>query len=125
MGKTKAELIEQGKQTRQKILDFIVSYNLKHKRPPTIREIRDAAGLLTTSTVPYHLRKLQADGLIDWIHDISRGIIPTDLAFSKCYEITYVCFYPAIGGCKTTSKTPGTCPAHATQLIPTVTRRKQ
>ena len=49
---------------RQKILDAIVAYMLRQGYPPTIREIGEAVGLKSTSTVESHLRRMELEGMI-------------------------------------------------------------
>ena len=53
---------EQGKKTRKKIYDFIVSYIKENEYPPTVREICDGIGIKSTSTVHTHMKKLQDAG---------------------------------------------------------------
>lgn len=50
--------------TKDRIYNFIVSYTSKHLYPPTIREIADAVGLKSTSSVRPHLENLALKGLI-------------------------------------------------------------
>lgn len=56
---------EHGKQKRQEILDFIVSYIKQHGYPPTIREIGRGVNLRSTSTVHSHMQKMIASGVIE------------------------------------------------------------
>ena len=53
------------KVTREHILDVIVAYMVRNGFPPTVREIGEAVGLKSSSTVESHLRKLELDGKID------------------------------------------------------------
>lgn len=55
---------EQGKNTRKKIYDFIVSYIKENNYPPTVREICNGTGLKSTSTVQSQLVTLAAMGVI-------------------------------------------------------------
>lgn len=48
------------------ILDFIKSVVKKKGYPPSMREIADAVGLASSSTVHGHLNKLKMRGLITW-----------------------------------------------------------
>lgn len=50
---------------RDKIYGFILEYGLREGMLPTIREIGEGIGLLSTSSVESHMRKLEADGLIE------------------------------------------------------------
>lgn len=50
---------------RQKqILDFLERHARTHRYPPTVREIGDAVGLSSSSTVQNHLNSLESKGLI-------------------------------------------------------------
>ena len=48
----------------QLILDFINQFVQENGYAPSVREIGQAVGLHSTSTVSYHLQKLQAQGLL-------------------------------------------------------------
>lgn len=50
--------------TKDRIYNFIVSFTCEHLYPPTIREIADAVGLKSTSSVRPHLEHLASKGLI-------------------------------------------------------------
>ena len=52
--------------TTAKILAVIKEFIAQEQYPPTFAEIRDLAGLSTTSLVAYHLERLQANGLVTW-----------------------------------------------------------
>ena len=56
------------------ILRFIRRQVQSQGRPPTYEEIRRAFKLSTKSLVAYHLRALEAAGLIQRTRDVSRGI---------------------------------------------------
>ena len=49
---------------QEKIYNFLKSYTESKGYPPSVREICDAVGLKSTSTVHGHLKKLEANGLI-------------------------------------------------------------
>ena len=49
---------------QQEIWDFLVEYVDRHGYPPTVREIGDAVGLASPSTVHAHLANLERAGLI-------------------------------------------------------------
>lgn len=55
-----------GDRTRNGILREVARMWQAESRPPIIREIGKAAGLSSLATVVYHLRVLQADGLLDY-----------------------------------------------------------
>ena len=48
----------------QEVYDFIASYIEDNRYPPTIREIGDKLNLDSTSSVVYHLKKLEKEGKI-------------------------------------------------------------
>ena len=50
--------------TQQRILAFIEQEIAQKGYPPSVREIGDAVGLKSTSTVHGHLRRLEARGLL-------------------------------------------------------------
>ena len=47
-----------GKEKRNKILQYIVTYIQEHGYSPSVREIGEGIGLNSTSTVQYHLNRL-------------------------------------------------------------------
>ena len=50
----------------QETYEFIASYINKNKYPPSIREICSFVNLDSTSSVVYHLKKLEKMGKIKW-----------------------------------------------------------
>lgn len=50
---------------RQKILDYVTAYTRENGYPPTVREICDAVGLRSPSTVHSHLKILQDGGYLE------------------------------------------------------------
>jgi len=58
----------------QRILDFIETYQRKHKHPPSIREIGESCGISSTSVVNYYLDQLERTGHIERDRKISRGV---------------------------------------------------
>ena len=50
--------------TQQRILAFIEQEIAQKGYPPSVREIGDAVGLKSTSTVHGHLRRLEARGML-------------------------------------------------------------
>lgn len=56
--------MEQGRRTRQVIMDFLCFYTDEHGWAPTMREIGGAVGLASPSTVLSHLRTLEREGRI-------------------------------------------------------------
>ena len=61
---------------QQQILDFLRSHQRDHAYPPTVREIGQAVGLSSSSTVQNHLNSLE-----------SRGYIRRDPAKSRTVEL--------------------------------------
>ena len=61
-------------QRQQRILEFIRQFVAQNARPPTVREIGEAANIRSTSVVDYNLRSLQRAGLIRRDSKVSRGI---------------------------------------------------
>lgn len=64
---------------QQKILEFIQQQLLEKGYPPTVREICDAVGLSSPSTVHGYLARLEKNGLITKSHGSSRGIRLTNV----------------------------------------------
>lgn len=56
---------EQGRQMRQKMLQYIISYMQLHGYSPSIREIQEAVGLKSPGNVNEHLRRMLAEGVIE------------------------------------------------------------
>lgn len=61
-GKSK---IEQGQETRKRILEVIIAYIEVHGYPPTVREISEGAGLKSTNTVHSHLLRMFKEGMLE------------------------------------------------------------
>lgn len=59
---------------QRQILEYIEYYIDQHGFPPSIREIGKAFSISSTSVVNYHLRRLEALGLIERDRDVSRGL---------------------------------------------------
>lgn len=55
---------EQGFETTEKVYQFIVKYMCDVGYAPSIREIGDAVGLMSTSSVYRHLTRLEIKGCI-------------------------------------------------------------
>lgn len=59
------QMPEPGLSDRQRrIVDFIAAFLASRGYPPTVREIGEATGLLSTSSVHYQLRTLQRLGIV-------------------------------------------------------------
>ena len=63
---------------QQQIYDFIVSFSNRHGYPPSVREIGEAVGLKSPSTVHFHLKGLEAAGLITKAEGKTRAITLSD-----------------------------------------------
>ncbi len=63
------------RKTTEKIKKFIIDYYRKNHRSPSIREIARALGIASTSTVYFHLQKLQKEGFIELKERIARNIV--------------------------------------------------
>lgn len=57
--------VNQGVETREKIMQFIVSYIEEHGYPPSVREICVGAEIKATSTVHDHVKRLLELGLLE------------------------------------------------------------
>lgn len=53
------------KTTKQRILEFIVSYIQGHSYPPTVREIGEGVGLKSTSSVQSHIVRMLDCGMLE------------------------------------------------------------
>jgi repressor LexA len=66
---------------RQKeILDYIWRNIQQEGRPPTIREIGEAANISSTSVVSYNLNKLKEEGYLEREKEVARGLRLTERA---------------------------------------------
>ena len=59
---------------QQQIYHFILSYSNRHGYPPSVREIGEHVGLKSPSTVHFHLKGLEAAGLITKAEGKTRAI---------------------------------------------------
>lgn len=76
----KCDCHEEGNATR--ILRFIRGYHDSNGFPPSVREIGEAVGLASTSTVHFHLERLQQQGRISKHPKWPRTITISDEAAS-------------------------------------------
>lgn len=60
---------------QHRILTFIAAHTRDHGYPPSVREIGDHVGLVSTSTVHHHLRALEAKGLLRRVQGRSRAVV--------------------------------------------------
>ncbi|MBQ9197730.1 MAG: transcriptional repressor LexA [Clostridia bacterium] len=82
--------------TQQRILSFIEQEIAQKGYPPSVREIGDAVGLKSTSTVHGHLRRLEARGLLrrDAMKPRAMEVRSNESAFSRQNGIQMV---PLVG----------------------------
>lgn len=59
---------------QQRIFDYIRTFTRQAGYPPTVREIAQAVGARSPSTVKYHLDNLRAAGLLQWDEGKTRSI---------------------------------------------------
>ncbi|WP_186566723.1 transcriptional repressor LexA [Lawsonibacter celer] len=59
---------------QQQIYDYIISFAAQHGYPPSVREIGEHVGLKSPSTVHFHLKGLEAAGLISKEEGKTRAI---------------------------------------------------
>jgi repressor LexA len=71
---------------QQRIVHFIVQFTMKHRYPPSIRQIGDEVEISSTSVVKYNLGKLEDYKLISRDPDVSRGL---SINYPRLYEIGY------------------------------------
>ena len=66
----------------KKILDFIRDFTAENGFAPSVREIGTAVGLSSTASVTYHLRQLQAKGLLQSAGSkgVKRAVVATQKA---------------------------------------------
>ncbi len=68
---------------QQRIYQFILSYIAGHGYAPSVRDICDAVGLKSPSTVHFHLKNLAELGLIEKGAFKGRAIVPVDREAAK------------------------------------------
>lgn len=66
--------MEQLSKKQQEIFDFICLFIKDHGYPPSVREIGEAVGLKSPSTVHFHLKSLKKHGLISQSEGKTRAI---------------------------------------------------
>lgn len=68
---------------QQRIYQFILAYIAEHGYAPSVRDICDAVGLKSPSTVHFHLKNLAELGYIEKGAFKGRAIVPLDRAAAK------------------------------------------
>jgi repressor LexA len=118
------------------VLEFLVKYQAENGRPPSIREIGDAAKISSTSVVNYYLEQLEKMGYIERDGRVSRGLRLTDKINEVVQVITDLMRVPVLG--RIVAGEPIPVPASdfnyydadssveiATSLLPTPEKNKQ
>jgi repressor LexA len=59
---------------QRRIVEFIGEFLDEHGYPPTVRDIGRAVGISSTSVVDYNLKRLEREGFLKRVRDVSRGI---------------------------------------------------
>lgn len=72
---------------QRRILECIVEHTRRHGYPPTVREIGEAVGLRSSSSVHLHLRKLE-----------NKGLIRRDAALTRAVRVVSDSPEPAVRG---------------------------
>lgn len=62
----------------QEVLDFIIAFEADHAIPPTVREITDGLGFASVFSVQRYLRRLRAEGRLEWEPRRHRGLRVVD-----------------------------------------------
>ena len=81
----------------KRVLEFLVKYQNENGRPPSIREIGDAAKISSTSVVNYYLEQLEKMGYIERDGRVSRGLRLTDKINEVVQVITDLMRIPVLG----------------------------
>lgn len=72
---------------QRKILRYVWEYWRESGRPPTIREIGEAADIPSTSVVTYNLNKLEGWGYLEREAEVSRGLKLTKKALALYEDV--------------------------------------
>ena len=79
------------------VLEFLVKYQDENGRPPSIREIGDAAKISSTSVVNYYLDQLEKMGYIERDGRVSRGVRLNDKVNEVVQMVTDLMRVPVLG----------------------------
>ena len=60
---------------RERVYQAIITLTAEKGYPPSIREIQQITGILSTATVSYHLRRLESQGRITYQPGLPRTIV--------------------------------------------------
>jgi len=118
------------------VLEFLVKYQDENGRPPSIREIGDAAKISSTSVVNYYLEQLEKMGYIERDGRVSRGLRLTEKINEVIQVVTDLMRVPVAG--RIVASAPVPVPASdfnyydaetsveiATSLLPAPDKNKQ
>jgi repressor LexA len=119
-----------------RVLEFLVKYQSENGRPPSIREIGDAAKISSTSVVNYYLEQLEKMGYIERDGRVSRGLRLNEKVNEVVQVVTDLMRVPVMG--RIVAGEPIPVPASdfnyydadtsveiATSLLPTPEKNKQ
>lgn len=70
----RTDQMEQGRQTRARIVEFIGNYHAENHVAPSLQEIADGVGLASHNAVRNHLLALKADGKVTWVEGRYRTV---------------------------------------------------
>ena len=73
---------------QQSILRAIGDLSERQPWPPTVREIRDEAGVSSVSVVSYNMRKLGSMGYLSLTPWIARGVVITEAGRRRLRSLT-------------------------------------
>jgi repressor LexA len=82
---------------QQEIFDFIKRYSARHGYPPTVRDIGQAVGLASSSTVHQHLANLERIGLLKRDPSKPRAIELFDRAVAEARKVVRPEGLPLLG----------------------------
>jgi len=68
---------------RSQILDYIIRTSHERGYPPTVREIGQAVGLTSSSSVHFHLRTLEKAGYLERDGSLTRALRPKKVAHAQ------------------------------------------
>ncbi len=71
--------IESGRQTREKIFNFLCEYWKQKGYAPSYKEIQDACGLSSVSSVFSALKTLRREGKVEFKDGIPRTVRPSNI----------------------------------------------
>src|SRR5580700_9785007 len=82
---------------QQEIFDFIKRYSARHGYPPTVRDIGQAVGLASSSTVHQHLANLERGGMLKRDPSKPRAIELLDRAVQEVRNLVRPNALPLVG----------------------------